>query len=52
MDGLLKLPIGEGNGMGDMAIYTKNLGIFFGLYIPSLTDQQKAIYFKICVQLK
>lgn len=33
----------EGNGMGDMAIYMKNLDIFFGLYIPSLTDQQKAV---------
>jgi hypothetical protein len=33
----------EGNGMGDMAIYIKNLDIFFSLYIPSLSDKQKAI---------
>ncbi|MFT9495904.1 VirB4 family type IV secretion system protein [Anaerosolibacter sp.] len=33
----------EGNGMGDMAIYIKNLEIFFSLYLPSLTDKQKAI---------
>lgn len=32
----------EGNGMGDMAIYIKNLEIFFSLYLPSLTDKQKA----------
>ena len=33
----------EGNGMGDMALYIKNLEIFFSLYIPSLSDRQKAI---------
>lgn len=33
----------EGNGMGDMAIYIKNLEIFFSLYLTSLTDKQKAI---------
>lgn len=38
-----RLYIDEGNGMGDMALYLKNLEIFFGLYIPSLTDMQKAI---------
>ncbi len=32
-----------GNGMGDMAIYIKNLEIFYSLYLPSLTDKQKAI---------
>ena len=33
----------DGNGMGDMAKYIKNLDIFFSLYIPSLSDKQKAI---------
>lgn len=33
----------EGNGMGDMALYIKNLEIFFKLYIPSITDRQMAI---------
>lgn len=31
------------NGMGDMALYIKNLEIFFRLYIPSLTDRHMAI---------
>lgn len=38
-----KLYADEGNGMGEMALYMKNLEIFFSLYIPSLTDRQKAI---------
>jgi len=38
-----KLYEDEGNGMGDMALYIKNLEIFFKLYIPSITDRQKAI---------
>ncbi|MDK2820874.1 MAG: hypothetical protein PWP31_839 [Clostridia bacterium] len=33
----------EGHGMGDMALYIKNLEIFFSLYLPSLNDMQKAI---------
>lgn len=33
----------EGFGMGDMAIYIKNLEIFFNLYLPSLTDRERAI---------
>ena len=33
----------EGNGMGDMALHMKTLEIFFNLYIPSLTDIQKAL---------
>jgi hypothetical protein len=33
----------EGFGMGDMAIYIKNLEIFFNLYMPSLTDKERAI---------
>ncbi|KJR45205.1 TrsE protein [Desulfosporosinus sp. I2] len=33
----------DGYCMGDMALYIKSLEIFFGHYIPSLTDRQKAI---------
>lgn len=38
-----KLYKDEGYGMGDMALYIKNLEIFFKLYIPSLTDRHIAI---------
>lgn len=38
-----KLYEDEGYGMGDMALYIKNLEIFFKLYIPSLTDRHIAI---------
>ncbi|WP_129721381.1 VirB4 family type IV secretion system protein [Xylanivirga thermophila] len=38
-----KLYEDEGYGMGDMALYIKNLEIFFRLYIPSLTDRHMAI---------
>lgn len=38
----------EGIGMGDLALYIKNLEIFFSLYLPSLTDMQKAIL-KDCI---
>lgn len=38
----------EGFGMGDMAIYIKNLEIFFSLYLPSLTDRERAIL-KDCI---
>lgn len=38
----------EGQGMGDMALYIKNLEIFFSLYIPSLTDRERAIL-KDCI---
>ena len=31
------------DSMGDMALYIKNVEIFFSLYIPSPTDMQKAI---------
>lgn len=41
----------EGNGMGDMAIYIKNLEIFFSLYLPSLSDKQKAILKSIIIEL-
>ncbi len=42
-DDVEKLYEDEGQGMGDMALYIKNLEIFFSLYIPSLSDRQKAI---------
>ncbi|MCF6461533.1 VirB4 family type IV secretion system protein [Clostridium sp. Cult3] len=38
-----KLYEDEGYGMGDMALYIKNLEIFFKLYIPSLSDRHIAI---------
>ncbi|MBC2579383.1 VirB4 family type IV secretion system protein [Clostridium sp. DJ247] len=38
----------EGFGMGDMAIYIKNLEIFFNLYLPSITDRERAIL-KDCI---
>lgn len=41
----------EGNGMGDMAIYIKNLDIFFSLYLPSLSDKQKAILKSSLIEL-
>ncbi|MCG8540168.1 MAG: DUF87 domain-containing protein [Clostridia bacterium] len=41
----------DGNGMGALALYLKNLEIFFSLYIPSLTDMQKAILKDCLIQL-
>lgn len=41
----------EGNGMGDMAIYIKNLEIFFSLYLPSLTEKDKAILKQVVIEL-
>lgn len=41
----------EGYGMNDLALHMKNLEIFFGLYIPSLTDMQKAVLKKCLVEL-
>ncbi len=41
----------EGNGMGDMAIYMKNLEIFFSLYLPSISDKQKAILKNTLIEL-
>ena len=38
-----KLYRDEGHGMSDMALHVKNLEIFFKLYIPSLSDIQRAI---------
>lgn len=41
----------EGYGMNDLALHMKNLEIFFSLYIPSLTDMQKAVLKKSLVEL-
>lgn len=41
----------EGYGMNDFALHMKNLEIFFSLYIPSLTDMQKAVLKKCLVEL-
>ncbi|KLE14394.1 DUF87 domain-containing protein [Clostridium sp. C8] len=41
----------EGYGMGDMAIYIKNLEIFFSLYLPSLTDRERAILKNSIIEL-
>ncbi len=41
----------EGNGMGDMVLHIKNLEIFFNLYIPSLTDMQKAVLKDCLIEL-
>jgi len=39
------------NGMGDMAIYIKNLEIFLSLYLTSLTDKHKAILKATIIEL-
>jgi len=41
----------EGYGMNDLALHMKNLDIFFSLYIPSITDMQKAVLKKCLVEL-
>ena len=41
----------EGYGMNDLALHMKNLEIFFSLYIPSITDMQKAVLKKCLVEL-
>ncbi len=47
----LRLYRDEGYGMNDLALHMKNLEIFFSLYIPSLTDMQKAVLKKSLVEL-
>ncbi len=46
-----KLYQDEGNGMSDMALHIKTLEIFFNLYLPSLTDMQKAILKQAVIEL-
>lgn len=41
----------EGHGMGDLALHTKNLEIFFSLYLPSLTDMQHALLKQAFIEL-
>ena len=38
-------------GLSDMACHIKNLEIFFNLYLPSLTDMQKAVLKQSIIQL-
>ena len=46
-----KLYKDEGYGMNDLALHMKNLEIFFNLYIPSITDMQRAVLKKCLVEL-
>ena len=46
-----RLYVDEGYGINDLALHMKNLEIFFSLYIPSLTDMQKAVLKKSLVEL-
>lgn len=46
-----KLYTDEGYGINDLALHMKNLEIFFSLYIPSITDMQKAVLKKCLVEL-
>ena len=41
----------EGYGMNDLALHMKNLEIFFTLYLPSITDMQRAVLKKCLVEL-
>lgn len=41
----------EGYGLNDLALHMKNLEIFFNLYIPSITDMQRAVLKKCLVEL-
>lgn len=41
----------EGYGMGPMALYMKSLEIFFSLYLPSLTEKQKALLKRLLIKL-
>lgn len=38
----LRLNGKENNGMGDLALHLKTLEIFFGLYLPEISDYEKA----------
>ncbi len=43
--------VDEGYGMSDMALHIKTLEIFFNLYLPSLSDMQKAILKQAVIEL-
>ena len=47
----IKLYEDEGYGLNDLALHMKNLDIFFSLYIPTLTDMQKAVLKKCLIDL-
>lgn len=46
-----KLYQDEGYGLNDMALHLKNVEIFFNLYIPSITDMQRAVLKKCLIEL-
>lgn len=46
-----RLYFDQGHGMGDMALHIKNLEIFSDLYLPSLTDMQKALLKQAVIEL-
>ncbi len=50
-DEMDKLYIDEGNGMGDLALHMKTLDIFFNLYLPTLSDIQKALLKETLIHL-
>lgn len=50
-DEKVKLYEDEGYGLNDLALHMKNLDIFFSLYIPTLTDMQKAVLKKGLIDL-
>ncbi len=41
----------DGHGLNDLALHLKNLEIFFNLYVPSITDMQRAVLKKCIVEL-
>ncbi len=45
------LYVDEGYGMSDMALHIKTLEVFFKLYLPSLSDMQKAILKQAVIEL-
>lgn len=47
----IKLYEDEGYGLNDLALHMKNLDIFFSLYIPALSDMQKAVLKKSLIEL-
>ena len=46
-----KLYRDTGHGMGDMALYLQHLQTFFSIYLPSLTDMQKAVLEDVLIEL-
>lgn len=43
--------INDGNGMSELALYIKHLDVFFALYVPGITDRQKAILKSCLIEL-